>query len=460
MIVGDILEYQRYLVFGAGRSGRAAARLLRVRGKDVILYDEAPEERLAEARALAEEIGAEFLTDPAALLERFYQVIILSPGIPETHPVVYGAEQQGVLVRSELELGFQCCPAPVVGITGTNGKTTVTYMLEHLLREAGRPALMAGNVGRPLSDAAMDPAMEQPGALAVCEVSSFQLETIEAFQPEVAAVLNLTPDHMDRYGSMEQYLEAKRRITENQTQHQHLVLNEDDRLTRSIVSRSLAQPWFFSLRRAVRRGAWLENGRLMLRTRSTAEPLEVMPREALPLPGLHNVANALAALCLGAACGLEPAQMAEALGRFQAVPHRIEFVGAANGVRWYNDSKATNLASMRRAIESFDEPLGLIVGGRDKGAPWQPLAPLVRSRVRVLVALGEAAEIALEAWGGEVETALRAGDMAEAVALLREQVRPGEVALLSPACSSFDQYDSFEERGEDFRRLVREFAQP
>ena len=466
----EILDHENFLIFGAARSGLAAARLLRSRGKRVALFDEAPPGKTAAAADAARSLGVPFYRGLAEFdFPGAWQVVVLSPGIPTTHPFVQSAQASGCVVRSEIEIAFAACPAPIAAITGTNGKTTVTHLVTHLLRHAGRPAVMGGNVGRALSDAVTDPEAARDGAVVVCEVSSFQLETIERFAPRVACVLNITPDHQDRYGAMTNYIDAKRRVTENQTPEDVLVLNAEDRHCRSFQAQTQAQVLLFSSRRPMPKGFWLEAGVIRMRLTAGAAPRDVMLRADIPLPGLHNVENVLAALAIGAAMGLEPEVMADAVRRFQPVPHRIELVGEIDGVRYYNDSKGTNLDSVEKALQSFEEPaepggaaprrrIVLIAGGRDKGARWASLGRLVARTVRALVTIGEAAPLVREAWAPLVGETRDAPDMAEALAAARALAEPGDVVLLSPGCASFDMYANYEERGDHFRALVREMA--
>lgn len=453
----SIFNKNSFLIFGAARSGLAAARLLKGRGKKVAIYDEAPPEKLNKARAAAQEMGVPFLT-PSENSPRVseWEVFVLSPGIPPTHRLAREAMENGCLVRSELEIGSEASPAPILAITGTNGKTTVTHLVTHLFEQSGRPAIMAGNVGRALCDAVLDERALLPGAVIVCEVSSFQLETIDAFRPAVTSVLNVTPDHLDRYVVMDKYVEAKRRITMNQQPEDALVINDDCPYCRTFASQTHAGIWRFSVGHSVARGTYLESGMLFFVENPGNPPRAIMARSDIPLPGLHNVENVLAALTMAAAAGLSPLRLAPHVRSFRPVPHRIEFIGEIDGVRYYNDSKATNLDSLEKALESFDEPIVLIAGGRDKKAPWTRLNELVARRVRVLILIGEAAPIGRAAWGPIVPSTVDARDMVEAVAKARSMAARGDVVLLSPACASYDMYNNFEERGDHFREIVKE----
>jgi UDP-N-acetylmuramoylalanine--D-glutamate ligase len=334
----------------------------------------------------------------------------------------------------------------------------VTHLTAHLFQCAGFTAPVAGNVGTPLCSVVTDPALKEAGAVISCEVSSYQLETIIRFRPAVACVLNITPDHLDRYGSVERYAEAKRRITLNQAAGDVLVLNADDPRCLSFASRTQAEVWLFSLERPVATGTFVRQGSVVLSLGDPGSAIPVIPLRDIPLPGMHNAANVLAAVAMGAARGLDPAAMADAVRKFRAVPHRIEWVGRIGGVDYYNDSKATNLDSLEKALLSFERPIVLIAGGRDKGAPWTVLNHLVKSRVKGLVLIGEAAPIGKAAWGDLVARTEMAQDMADAVRRCRAMAAPGDVVLLSPACASFDMYRNFEERGDHFRRLVQEMV--
>ncbi|NQU43907.1 UDP-N-acetylmuramoyl-L-alanine--D-glutamate ligase [bacterium] len=465
----DLLDHDDFLVFGAARSGLAAANLLLSRGKRVVVYDEADPSRLQAARKQLDEWGVPLVSkldlDTFPMLEMEdsdgamnpwnFQVLVLSPGIPATHPLVQLAEETGCVVRSEIEVGYLACPAPFAAITGTNGKTTVTHLLSHLFTHAGWFAPLAGNVGNALCGVVQDPRLREDNAVVVCEVSSFQLESIEHFRPRTACVLNITPDHLDRYPSMQHYVEAKYSVTENQLSGDHLILNNDDPYCLSFEPRTAAKLWKFSVRGPVSRGAFLQGDTLFLAT-DKAEPMALLERKSIPLPGLHNVQNVLAALAMGASMGLAPRAMAEAVQAFQAVPHRIEWIATIDGVDYYNDSKATNLDSLEKALESFERPIVLIAGGRDKGAPWTRLNDIISKKVRALVLIGEAAPIGRTAWAERVEVCLEAQDMEKAVGEARHLARPGDIILLSPACASYDMYQSFEQRGDDFRQVVKQ----
>jgi UDP-N-acetylmuramoylalanine--D-glutamate ligase len=405
-----------FLVLGLARSGQAAALALRRRGEEVIGVDAAPDidtSRLAEA-------GVELHLGPEEerLLDDV-ETMIKSPGVPAEAPLVVAARKRGIPVWGELELGSRLLENPILGVTGTNGKTTTSELLGVML---GAP--VAGNVGRALCD--LDGEVER-GRLVVCEVSSFQLEDIDRFRPQVAVLLNLEPDHLDRHGSLDAYRDAKLRIFENQGREDTAVLP---------------------------RGFGEVPGQ--------ARHVEFDADDALPaeprIPGAHNRENAAAATAAARVLGVDDARIAKALEAFPGVAHRLEPVAEANGVRYVNDSKATNTAAARRAIAAYDAPLHVILGGRGKGESYGELALELVGRARRAYLIGEAAReigVALELAGVDHELS---GDLETAVRSAAKHARPGEIVLLAPACASYDQFRDFEERGDAFRRLVRELA--
>ena len=405
-----------YLVLGLARSGQAAALALRRRGEEVIGIDASPDietGRLAEAG-----VELHLGTEEESLLDRA-ETLIKSPGVPGETPLVEAARARGIPVWSELELGARLLGNPIVGVTGTNGKTTTSELLGVML---GAP--VAGNVGRALCD--LDGRIE-PGEVVVCEVSSFQLEDIHEFRPHVAVLLNLEPDHLDRHGSLEAYRAAKLRIFENQGGSDVAVVpvGFDD-----IPGRA---------------------------RRIEFEPSDELPAEPR-IPGAHNRENAAAATAAAQALGIDDARIAEALESFPGVAHRLEPVAEAGGVRFVNDSKATNTAAARRAVAAYDEPLHMILGGRGKGESYTELALDMAGRVRRAYLIGETAKeigTALELAGVDHELS---GDLETAVRSAANNAHAGEIVLLAPACASYDQFHDFEERGEAFRTIVAEVA--
>jgi UDP-N-acetylmuramoylalanine--D-glutamate ligase len=412
---------KRALVLGLARSGEAAALALRTHGVEVVGHDVKPEldaELLGRLRLAGVEVH---LGEEDEELLRGVDVVVKSPGIPGGRPLLAAAHAAGIPVASEIELGAQLLSNPIVGITGTNGKTTTTALVGEMFRADDRPVEVAGNIGRPLTSLV---GSIDADAWIVCELSSFQLEDVETLRPRVGVLLNLEPDHIDRHSTFEAYGETKLRVFERQT--------EDDV---AVVPRGF-RPIPGSARRV--EFAW-------------DDPLPAEPR----IPGAHNRENAVAATAAARAAGVRDPAIAEALSTFPGVPHRIEELPAIGGVRFVNDSKATNVAAALRGIASFDAPLHVILGGRGKRESYEALADALDERDRAYL-IGEAAdEIATALETGHVAFE-RCGDLATAVRTAGRAARPGDVVLLSPACASYDQFDSYEHRGDAFRALVGE----
>ena len=442
------LPGDRALVAGAARSGVAAARLLRRHGLAVTLCDRRAADAAPEAaRTLeAEGVSCVWGRDDAGLLAG-HDFVVWSPGIAIDHPLAVAARAAGLPVLGELELGYRASRAPLICVTGTNGKSTTTDLVGTLLRRAGREVAVCGNIGRAICEVAED---VSPTGLLVVEVSSFQLETVDKLRPSVATWLNLTPDHLDRHGSLANYAAMKQRLFARQTEEDWAVLNADDDAVASRRS-GAGQPSEFSVRRRVDEGAFFDDGQLVLARRGGHERL--MPRSEVRLPGPHNLANVLAALATVLPLEPSPDILRTVLRDYGGLEHRLEPAGEFHGVRFVNDSKATNTDSMRVALQSFPDPVVLIAGGRDKGQDFRPLAPLVRQAVRHLVLIGEGAQGMAQAWA-EVPHE-RAGTLADAVRLAYEAARPhGAVVLLSPGCASFDMFRDYEDRGRRFKDEV------
>jgi UDP-N-acetylmuramoylalanine--D-glutamate ligase len=441
------LAGRRVTVVGLARSGVAAARLLASAEAQVRGTDAKPVASLGrEVGALAVE-GVRLVDGPAALAGA--ELVVVSPGVPIDGPQLAPARERGVPIIGELELGWRAMEADTIAITGTNGKTTTTALTGALLAEQPRPVFVGGNIGTPLAARALDfPA----DGLVVAEASSFQLETIETFQPRVAAVLNVTPDHLDRHRTFEAYVEAKARIFMNQTASDCAVLNADDEATRALAGRTAAHVVWFSRLRPLEDGVFVRDGRVVAQLRGHVD--EICALTDIRLRGQHNVENVLAATACALWIGLGIDALRRAIASFRAVAHRIEFVRDVRGVHVYNDSKGTNVASTIKALESFPERIVLIAGGKGKGQDFGPLAAAARGRVAHAVVIGED--------GDKIAAALRhagiavtpADSMPAAIDAALAAARPGDVVLLSPACASFDMFDNYEHRGDVFKRLV------
>jgi UDP-N-acetylmuramoylalanine--D-glutamate ligase len=446
---------------GAARSGIACARFLVARGATVALNDaKSIEHWSAEAVALkGEGVGLLPGEVPGWLLDQT-DLVVISPGVPATAIPIRYAERAGAEVIGEVELASRYLKGRIVAITGSNGKTTTTSLIGALLKDAGIPAQVGGNIGTPL--VSMVESSSEAG-WTVVEMSSFQLETIREFHPSIAVVLNVTPNHMDRYESFTDYAAAKHRIFMNQVPGDLAVLNADDEIVSSWATGLRAQVASFSVKRELEEGLFLRAREIVSRT--TAGERVLLTTDEMKLRGRHNVENVLAALAAGLACGAAPDSMRRTIREFQPVEHRLELVSEIEGVTFYNDSKATSVDATLKALEAFGDvddegsddagKVVLILGGRGKKAPYAPLASLVRDHVRRLILIGEDADtIATEL--GDYAKYDRAKDMKEAVNLAFHAAKPGDTVLLAPACASFDMFESFEHRGRVFKSEVRE----
>lgn len=441
-----------YAIIGAGRSGRAVARLLAGEDVSIILSDHAAEreEDREEYDALRElGITLEFGGHSDRVLEA--KRIVLSPGVPPNIPVLLEAERRGTPITNEIEVAARYCRGRVIGITGTNGKTTTTELLGHCCRLAGRETWVAGNVGTPFSEIVKQVSAE---GIVLLELSSFQLEKIERFRPDVALLLNVTPDHMDRYRTVEEYRDAKLRIMEKMTADDLVVYNRDDQWLSSIeVAETIPEIRWFSLSsgeegRGGASGATVDDGWLAVGQE------KILPVDEIGIRGPHNLANSMAAAIALQRIGLSSGEIADGLRSFHALPHRLEEIGRFNGVLWVNDSKGTNTDALKQALGSFRSPIVLIAGGRGKENDYRPLLPLVEEKVRTMVTLGEEEPLLVEAFESSTSI-LKAGmSLERAVELAESAAEPGDVVLLSPACASFDMFRGFADRGDQFRALV------
>jgi UDP-N-acetylmuramoylalanine--D-glutamate ligase len=445
------LRGKRVTVVGLARSGFAACRVLVECGARVLATDRNPAETLRVDLAELSRRGVRLETgghSPESFLQA--DLLVVSPGVDLRLPLLAQAMSLGIPAWSEVELAYRLTPARFIGITGTKGKGTTATLTGDILRRAGTEVVVAGNIGRPLCDVV--PTLSRD-AWVVAELSSFQLETVVAFRPEIAVLLNLAPDHLDRYAALAEYYAAKSRIFVRQTAEDTAVLNADDPLVLEYAQGVHAHVHLFSRTRTVGDGAFVRGDRLIVRRDGRTQP--VCETSAVRIPGAHNLENALAACAAASAAGAGPAPMAEALRAFPGRPHCMELVAQIDGVRYINDSKATNVFAVRRALEASEEPVALIIGGRDKREDFRPLAPLLEGRGRAVIAIGEARAKILEAIRGCCP-AEEAEGMADAVARAARRAVPGDMVLLSPGCTSFDMFHDAEERGEAFRQAVRD----
>ena len=451
--------WRRALVYGLGISGRAAAALLRRHGVAVVLVDERPADALDLGSLGADPaVEGHFGGVPQSLAavtgdgasSPGVDAVVVSPGVPADRPLLVDARRQGVSVLAEVELAFRSVDGPVVAITGSNGKSTTTAMAGAMLRAAGRRVEVCGNIGEALSSRVM--ADEPPGRVFVVELSSFQLEAVETFHAGAAALLNLSPDHLDRHAGYAEYRAAKERIFERQTAEDLAVLNADDPELAGLET--VAPVRWFSSRQRVEDGCHLHDGAVW--EVGPGGEGELFRPDDVPLPGPHNLENAMAAALLARHHGVEPAAIVTALRDFRGLPHRLERVRERAGVVWFDDSKGTNLAATARSLEGFEDGrVHVILGGRYKGGDLGDLCDVVARKARRAYLIGEAEAVFAQALADHDVALERLGTLDRAVARIAELAQSGEVAVLSPACSSFDQFPNFAERGRIFQRRVR-----
>ncbi|MBP9665006.1 MAG: UDP-N-acetylmuramoyl-L-alanine--D-glutamate ligase [Pyrinomonadaceae bacterium] len=451
------IEGRKALVLGAGKSGIESARFLAARGATVALHDKKQVEDWSDAaRGLKASHGVGLIGGdiPSWLLDQI-DLVVISPGVPtNTIPARYVDRKDGEVI-GEVELAFRFMKGRIVGITGSNGKTTTTALIGEVLKNAAIPTQVGGNIGTPLLSLAET---SRDDGWTVAELSSFQLETIVDFRPTVGICLNVTPNHLDRYAGFQDYAGAKHRLFMNQTSDDVAVLNADDEITASWAAGLRANVVLFSVEQELDEGMFLRGRDLVCRANGSEKVLTT--RDAVFLRGLHNVENVLAAMAAGLACGASPESMRQTVAEFKGVAHRIEFVAEIAGVNFYNDSKATSVDATSKALEALSSPTGktiLILGGRGKNAPYAPLIPLIESSVRVLVLIGEDADNIESQLAGHAPM-MRADSLEDAVGKGFAAAESGDSVLLAPACASFDMFRSFEERGEVFKAAVKNIA--
>ncbi|MBN2573837.1 MAG: UDP-N-acetylmuramoyl-L-alanine--D-glutamate ligase [Deltaproteobacteria bacterium] len=444
------LAGKRVLVVGLGRSGLAAARLCAGKGALVTVNDAKPASKLeAELASLPASIGRELGGHPDAVFEG-QDLIVLSPGVPPL-PSIAAARARGALVTGEIELASWFIESTMVAITGTNGKSTTTSLCGSILAANGQPTFVGGNLGTPLCEAVGTPAGRQ-GGTCVVEVSSFQLETARTLRPQVAVLLNISPDHLDRYPDIESYIAAKQRVFAAQTASDFAVINIDDPNVEAAARKIHSRCILISTHQALAVGGWVDGDSLCVRL--PGGPVEYYPAQLPGLVGRHNQENALAALVAARLLGALPAEARYALVSFRSLPHRMELVGDFGDIEFYDDSKGTNVGAVVAALDGFPRKVVLIAGGRDKGGSYAPLAEAMRKQGRAAVLIGEAAPKIRAALTGVVPVEM-ANDMDEAVQLAAGMAERGDAVVLSPACSSFDMYRDYAHRAEAYRIAVQ-----
>jgi UDP-N-acetylmuramoylalanine--D-glutamate ligase len=446
----------RVLVIGLGHSGSVCCTVLRAHGASVWATDEKAPELLTEVIAAIEKVGAVFKApDALDAVLRGMTVAVLSPGIPLTSPLVVRIQAAGVPVYSEIEAAYRLCRAPIVAVTGTKGKTTTTALIGALFRKAGKVTHVGGNIGNALIG---EVEKAESGDWVIAEVSSFQLESIRSFKPRIALITNISPDHLDRYHSMDEYTEAKFRVFANQGVGDTFVGNADDPILAALAENEGAhrvhcRSLWFGREPGKHRALYVRNDRLTYAPPSgDPRSIEIMPVEEIPLLGSHNIENTAAALLVGLGAGLDPEALRAGVRGFTALPHRLQTIIERNGVLYVDDSKATNPSSVVAALEAFSRPVVLIAGGKSKRTDFSALAPVVRKHAKAVVLIGEASdEIARAIKGSKI---VHAGSLEEAVHTACGLAVAGDVILLSPGCASFDMFTSAEERGKAFIAAV------
>ena len=445
---------KRVWVLGLGRSGVAAARLLAARGARVIGVDNADDEALQTVAKSLKAQGVETRLGVQELGQVAADLAVLSPGFPPENAVLREVVNAGVPVVSELEIGFCFCPCPVVAVTGTNGKTTTTELCAAVLLAGGMAAPPAGNIGRAFCDLLCDDAAARRLDVVVLEVSSFQLERIERFRPRVSVMLNVTPDHLDRYASMRDYAAAKERVFENQRPEDLAVVNADCAGDFASLRRPDAPRQVVFSARGRREGCamWLEGTRIY-----SAQEGELLDMAGTHLRGPHNAENIMSALAVAGAFRVPVDAARRAIAAYHPLPHRCEWVAKIDGVDYINDSKATNTDAVEKALAGFDRPVVLIAGGKDKGFDFASLNATLSRKAKLAVLIGATREKLAVNWSSAVPC-VKADTLEAAVRMARDNARPGDVVLLSPECSSFDMFEDYEDRGEQFKQIVRTLA--
>ncbi len=445
------LEGKRVSVIGASRSGLAVSALLKAKGANVFVSEISPPEEKKDALRELESLGVlfEFGGHSERILKSDF--IVVSPGVSLEIPVLLEAKREGIPIYSEIEVAFWFAEAPVYAITGTNGKSTTVNLLHEMLLRSGFKSVLAGNIGYPFSKAVLN---GEKVDCYVLEVSSYQLEAIDKFRPKIGAILNLTPDHLDRHKSMDNYVRAKLRIAMNQNENDSMWVNAQDKILRKICFNS--RKYFFDKDGLPTEGAGVKNGRMIVLG------VDVIGISEIRLKGPHNLENSLCASGMALQAGASPAAVADILREFKGLEHRMEFVAEIDGAKYINDSKGTNVVSTLMALDSFKEPIILIAGGRGKRAGYERLAKKIVEKVKFLIVLGEDGPLIKEAAlkeGFKEEKIASVSSMGEAVEIAKSVAQRGDCVLLSPACASFDMFSNFEERGRVFKREVLRLQQ-
>jgi UDP-N-acetylmuramoylalanine--D-glutamate ligase len=443
------LSGQRILVIGLGKTGTATARFLSRQGADVVVTDEKAPSELREVLDSLQREGVNFRFHPCVPeILSDVEMVIPSPGVSPFNRMLLEAVRKNKPILSELELACRFVKRPVIAITGTNGKTTTTTLIGEILAKSGMSVFVGGNIGTPLIGYVDGP---QQDDYVVVEVSSFQLQWIHDFRPDVAILLNVTRDHVDYHGTFADYRRAKERIFENQTEQDLAILNADEDNAGTLSHRLAAKIAHFSSSRRLPQGIFLDGGQMIYRP--LAGETENYPMDMVKIPGVHNIENIMAAVMAARWAGCRREAIIDAVGHFRGVAHRIEYAGEKDGVAFYDDSKATNVGAVLRALETFSRPVVLLMGGRDKQGDFEMLSAMVEKRVKTLILFGEARERIAALLGGVVKTK-QAATLRQAMPLAWCSATAGDVVLLAPGCASFDEFKDYKERGDVFKQWI------
>lgn len=449
MTILDKINGRKIGILGMARSGLAAARLAAKFGGQPFVSDNNSEEKLKNEveRLKSSNIPYETSGHTDLLLSMDY--LVVSPGVPLDIPILKQASEKGIPIFSEIEFAYWACKGKIIAITGSNGKTTTTTLLGEIFLKAGFDSFVGGNIGMPFSEIVFK---IPDNGVAILEVSNFQMETIADFKPDIAILLNLTPDHLDRHGTFENYVKAKLRITENQNDNDLLILNMDDKGTNNFDIKTNAERKYFSITESEKAEVFVKNG--ILYGTYKDEIKQIIAVDEIGIKGPHNLQNASAAVIASIRFGIEPDIIATVLKKFHGVEHRLENVGKVAGITFINDSKATNLDSVGYALRSIKTPLYLIAGGKDKGGDFRSIIELGKGKIKTIIAIGNAREKIFDQLGSDFPVQF-ARNMKDAVELGFELALPGETVMLSPGCASFDMFDNFEHRGREFKKAVK-----
>lgn len=443
------IKNKKALVVGLARSGISAANLLCRLGARVTITDEKRESELSEnirklTKGISLKLGGHNGVDIAKV-----DLVVISPGVLWDSPFLNKIRENGIRIISEVELAFKYIKAPLIAVTGTNGKTTTTTLIGEMLKKDDRNVFVGGNIGNPMCEEVLNGSSSE---LILSEISTFQMEGIETFKPHISVILNITPDHLDRHKSMAEYIALKKRVFINQNTRDYTVFNMDDKITAALSNVGKGERIFFSRIREVDNGAFVRGNNIIFRRNRKEEIVSTL--KDLKIIGVHNIENTLASVAVGGICDIPPRLMREVISEFSGIPHRMEFVKEIEGIKFINDSKGTNVGATIKSIESFNEPIILIAGGKDKGSDYLPLKPLIEDRVKFLILIGEAKKKMASVMNG-FRNILNAESFEEAVNEAFDKAEKGDVVLLSPACASFDMFRDYEDRGEQFRKIVK-----